>query len=287
MASNVYPVELASSPSSIGKSINAVSANTLYYSNSNFTAGTYTVSCVSSTIAYFTFWSNNNVIVSSQTLSGTATVNVGQDATSISVYTSTGSNIPVNFQLTGLSLSPYSGTVITLTNSQTYTETGKCYAVVVGGGRSGNSGSANAGGSGGASGGISSGVIYLNGSTSVIIGAPNGTTTFGNISAESGGTGAGGGGGFSNANVPQTGTASIPSPFTFVKTGTTGGGGGSTLNSSGAGAGSGIGTGGAGGPAGSGGGNGSGYGAGGGAGGGFPASPGGSGTQGVVYLIKA
>jgi hypothetical protein len=292
MALNVFPVASSASGGSdtLAKTVSVVSPYTLTYGSGSFSPGTYTITCASSTIATVSFFSNNALIGTAVTAAGTVIFNLGSAADSVSVITNTGSNIPVNIQLTGSAVTTSnSGTLVTLTNSQTYTDTGRAYVVVVGGGQNGGNAGQNTGAAGGASGGITSGIVGLTGSTSVIIGAAGGSTSIGNVVANSGGTGSGAGGFGANGNA-GSGTASIVPTYTFVKNGTTGGGGGSGFNIAGSGAGSGIGTGGNGGyfqGSGSGGkdGNsGSGYGAGGGGAGQF--GTGGSGTQGVVYLIK-
>jgi len=295
MATTVFPEPSAASGGSdtLAKTISVASPMTPTYGSGTFSPGTYTITCASSTIATVSFFGSNNALIGTAvTASGTVLFNLASAATSVSVFTNTGSNIVVNIQLTGSAItSATSGTLVTLTNSQTYTETGRAYAVVVAGGANGNAGNNANAGNGGVSGGITSGIVGLTGSTAVIIGAGGGgSTSIGNITANTGGTGSGAGGGSSwTYNSSTVGSASSVPEYTFVKNGTTGGGGGTSVNIGRAGGGSGIGTGGQGAGGNTGGaGAGSGYGAGGGAGS-LPnagGDAGGAGSQGVVYLIK-
>lgn len=301
---------------------------TLYSVTQNFGRGVYTISCVSSTIAKVDFFDATGPIGSTAvTSAGTVSYNLSSPATGFFIYIDTGSSILVSISQTSntVPISGISGTLDTLTNSQTYTQTGSSYVLVVGAGGGGGSGY-DVGGMGGGSGGVIGGFQKLNGNVSVTIGtggnggvgyassgSGGGATVFGNITANGGGPGnranggtaagnnvgnggsageGGGRGGAGNStNVGGFAAASPASPLPFVKIGTTGGGGGGVLSGNnlagGSGAGSGIGTGGNGGTQSNNGNSGTGYGAGGGGGGGTGNSiSGGSGSQGVVYVLR-
>lgn len=322
MSVNVFPTPVTT----FGKNFNITvpNANTLYAATTNIVAGLYRVTCASGTITNLAFFDGSTLLGTATTSSGTVDFNLGTKATKITVYTNTGSNIIVTatFLAEAIAINA-SGTLDTLTTTQTYTQTGPAYVVVVGGGGGGGSSNAGGAGGGGGSGGVNSGYILLTGSTSVTIGAfgvgspsgtngtgtTGGTTTIGSISATGGtggayggdpsnnsGGGAGGtpgggagGGAQSDGNPGQNGTASSAPTFLFVKTGTTGGGGGGGQTATSSGAGSGIGTGGRGGR-----GTygaelptaGTGYGAGGGGAGRFYSGAGANGAPGVVYVLR-
>lgn len=315
MAISVFPI-----PSSGGGvnafTIPATAASTLYSSAFAVAKGVYTITTSpSSAIAVIDFWSGNTFIGTTRTTSGTVTYNLGTAADLIYVTVDTANtNVTMTLVANAAIVTGLSGTLDTLTTTQTYTQTGKAYVVVVGGGGGGmgnmfgNFGS----GCGGGGGGLLASPVTLNGSTSVVIGAggtagtggnptPNvnanagGTTTFGTLTANGGGagnyasgngsTGTSGGtpSGYPWYNAAASGSQNEAgqnaNPANFVKTGNNGGGGGY----SGAGRGSGIGTGGGG--AGS---AGTGYGAGGGGVGSNSnaATTGGAGTAGVVYVLR-
>jgi hypothetical protein len=310
MAISVFPV-----PSSSGGvsafTISATSAATLYSSAFTVAKGVYTITTSpTSAVAVVDFWSGNTFLGQTRTTSGTVTYNLGTAADLIYVTVDTGNtNVTLTLVANSAIVSGISGTLDTLTSTQTYTQTGKAYAVIVGGGGGGmgNMFGNNGGGGGGGGGGLLATPITLTGSTAVTIGAagiagtggnpnPNvnanagGATTFGNFTANGGGGGVregGGGGGtpsgysWYNANAngsKDIGGANI-NPATFIINGNNGGGGGY----GGAGRGTNIGTGGGGNSS-----PGTGYGAG---GGGFgnnnnAAGTGGNGTAGVVYVLR-
>jgi hypothetical protein len=175
MASNVFPVAASgsSSASTLAKTATAVAANTIYQVTTPVTAGTYSISCVSSTITIMEFYSGTTLLGTATTVSGTVSFNLASDATSYRFYTNTGSNIVVSLQLTGNSLAPVSGTLDTITTStNTYSANGSVYAVAVGaGGGGGGSGfGANSGGGGG-SGGVTGSILILTSPTVITIGA--------------------------------------------------------------------------------------------------------------------
>lgn len=310
MAISVFPV--ASSAGGVSAyTVSAASAATLYSSAFTVPKGVYTIQTSPSTsIAVVDFWSGNTYIGTTKTTSGTVTYNLGTAADLIYVTVNTAdTNVTLTLVANATIVSGLSGTLDTLTTTQTYTQTGKAYAVIVGGGGGGmgNMFGNNVGGGGGGGGGLLATPVYLNGSTSVVIGAAGNAGTGGNpnpnTNANAGGatsfggfTANGGGGGVRNGNIAggtpsgypwynaaATGSLDVAgenaNPANFVKTGNNGGGGGY----SGAGRGSGIGTGGGG--SGS---NGTGYGAGGGgySNGANAASTGGNGTAGVVYVLR-
>jgi hypothetical protein len=315
MAISVFPAASASSGTTpnFAQTFTADSANTIYLATASLSVGTYTITCVSSTIARVTFLNGNAEIVTANTASGTVTVNLATPATGISYLTNTGTSVVISITLTGspITATAPSGTLETITTSQTpYTRTGKAYVVVVGAGGNGGGGSANGGysGGGGGSGGVSSSYMQLTGNINIVIGAisatnvrgSGGATSIGALTVNGGGPGdtqngggsagspgGGGGGNGAQGNSGQNGGgASTASAYNFAVSGTTGGGGGGSAGGNGSGAGSGIGTGGSGrnNTNGSGFNNANGYGAGG--AGSWPGNnqyP--TGTPGVVYVV--
>jgi hypothetical protein len=318
MATTVFPVAVASSSGSVSAyTIPAAAASTLYSSAFAVAKGVYTITTSpSNSVAVIDFWSGNTYIGTTRTVSGTVTYNLGTAADLIYVTVNTAdTNVTLTLVANAAIVSGVSGTLDTLTTSQTYTQTGKAYVVVVGGGgggmgnQFGNFGS----GCGGGGGGLLASPVTLSGSTSVVIGArgnagtggnptPNvaanagGATTFGTLTANGGSggnyasgnqsTGTSGGtpsGYITDTSATATGSQNIggqnSNPANFVVSGNNGGGGGY----GGAGRGNGIGTGGGG--AGS---AGTGYGAGGGGVGSNSnaATTGGVGTAGVVYVLR-
>lgn len=286
MAISQFPPSKASSSATVAAT--AVAAEQIYYIESAFVAGIYNITCVASTVATITFYDNSNPLTTVSTVSGAVSVNLGTPATHISYSTDTGSNVQILLTLVGVPLaSGVSGVLDTVTSSGTYSYTGRAAIVLVGAGYNGGGGyvdhaSRYEGGAGGASGGVS-GPYYveLTGSHSVTIGAaPGGNTSFLTYTTDSTGRGSGGGAGGGNGAVSADGTPVIP--------GTTGGGGGGKRwykPGPGVGGGdSGIGKGGNGGSN-SPGGAGTGYGAGGGGGSGS-GRPGGTGSQGALYIVK-
>lgn len=278
----------------------ATSPNVLYRTSVSLSAGIYSVTCVSTTIAKVTFYNGTTPLTTATTVTGSTTINLGQSATSILYWVDTGTDINISMTLTGTPLaSGVSGTLDTITASGTYTGTGYGFALVVSGGQRGYSGWTYSGYAAGGAGGSSGGVVgpfavTLTGSMSVTVGAAGigsdgalgGSSTFAGQTATCGGTGSGAGGPGNNQGTRPGSASSNGVP---VINGTTGGGGGGlgSLNgNAGAGGGNGvIGTGGNGGSN-TAGYNGSGYGAGGGGGGAGPGYGPGGATQGVVYVIR-
>ena len=295
MAQSVFPAP-AAAPSSIGKTVVSATASQIaYQSNVSLIVGTYTITCVSSTIAYVTFFaSNGSVIGSTNTTSGTVTYNLATEATKIHYYTNTGSDVVVSIQLTGIGLvtSAVSGTLDTITTTGSYATTGNLYVVAWGGGGAGSQSSSGANGAGGSTGNIAEGLIVTTSATTVTLGAggvgtnaSGGSTTFGGFLTATGGASTGASSSYPLRRFVKNG---------FPGTGGTGcrdlGGGGTAGRSDGtAGVGS-IGVGGNGGSQASRNGtNATGYASGGGAGGfldGTAAGTGGNGTQGIVYVLR-
>ncbi len=312
MATTVFPAQSAAS----GVNANTVTstiANTLYSSALSLSKGVYQITTSpTSSVAVVDFWSGNTYIGSATTISGTVTYNLATSADTIYFTTTSNStNITITLVANAAIVAGVSGTLDTLTNSQTYTQTGKAYVLVVGGGGGGmGSMFGNFGqGGGGGGGGLLASPYLLTGNTSVVIGAggtpgtggnpnPNisanagGATVFGNLTANGGGGGIKNGGGSAgtpsgyvgtngtaNGGTGDQGGGSNSNPYPFVKTGNNGGGNGG---------GSGIGTGGnAPGDTYSNGNAGTGYGAGGGGkGNSNAATQGGAGTAGVVYVLR-
>lgn len=316
MGSAVFPVAVQSSTPN-ANTITCATANTLYSASFNVAAGSYTLTCVSSTIATIEFFNSSGQIAKATTASGTVSFTLTTPATRFTIFTNTGSNIICTLTFTGGIVTGSTSAVEVLTTSGTYTGTspsGYAYVAVVGAGGGGGGGSNGSRGGGGGSGGISTAYVPLTGSISYTIGTggiggnrgqnagTNGTdgnaTTFGNITANGGAGGVqgasgalGGTGTFSNGGIGGgTAGATTAMIWTFLKSGTTGGGGqGDSSGGVTNGAGSGIGTGGAGAAYGSLAADGSGYGAGGGggsAGSNWGPKTGGDGAPGVVYLLK-
>lgn len=315
MGIQTFPPQVASTAST--QFVGAASPLTLYDADIDLEPGVYEVSCVSTTVTYFYLLSaSNDLILQSQTTSGTVTIVLAQPAARIFYYTNTGSSVTVGITLTGLNLptGAFSGTLDTITASGNYNSLGSAWVYGVAGGSGGNGQSAGNffGGNGGKGGGrIEPQIVQINSSTAVVIGAggtgsttnvftgnSGGSTSFGNLTANANtnssgnNTGATGGGG-SNFNTAGNGAAPAAPRPVFMNGGSNGGGGGGSGNGiNGNGGAGGIGTGGMGGR-GDGSNNGlngfpgSGYGAGGGGGGnGNAVGTGGDGTQGVVYVLR-
>lgn len=305
MAFSVFPAPTTSSAAT--QFVTAASANTLYDAAVDLSAGVYEITCVSTTITYFTLLGPSGVVTKSQTSSGTVTVVLASDVNRALFWTNTGTNVSIGFTLTGLDLptSGLSGTLDTITTTGNYNTLGTAWVYGIAGGSGGvTSNSVDVGGSGGRGGGlIEAQVVYINAPVAVTIGAggaastAGGSTSFGNLTAtanfNSGGSAsAANGGGGSMYQTASNGTVSgntFAKPVFWATAGNGGGGGGSANGVPGVGAAGGLGRGGNGGlkASSTAGNSGTGYGAGGGGGGGGGAtSPGGSGSQGVVYVLR-
>jgi hypothetical protein len=257
----------------------------------SLTPGTWRFSCTSGTVCTINlFDASRTAITSGSTSSGVLDIVIasGTTATQLTASINTGTDVVVTITKLGVTLNTAtSGSLQTITSTTNLSSTGLAYVVVVGGGNGGGNFAPGGFGRGGNSAGVSSGVIALNGSTTVTIGAGGGTTSVGGITSSPGSTGFGAGSVWDFGSRGSGALASNSSPYTFLVSGTTGGGGncsdspGKTI-----GAGSGIGTGGTGvgtsqtNAAAS---AGTGYGSG---GGGASYGPAGAGAPGVVYLLN-
>jgi hypothetical protein len=268
-------------------------------------------------LAHKVFYQAHNgttLVASGYTTGATATFVLSQSCNKITLWSSSipaGSTLSATFVLSStiLSATNFSGaTVDTITASGNYNLTGSAYVLCVGGGQGGGNSSSNNGygGSGGSAGELKGGAFALSGTYAVTIGAAGvgnnsrdtlgnagGVTNFGNLVSAAGGsesayTGIKGGGSGGNSWAGYPGQVQ-PNPLKSVKSGNNGSGaggsGGAGLGPSNAPGGSGIGTGGVGGNQAAGGAA-SGYGGGGGGAGHNYGNPGGSGTQGVIYVVR-
>lgn len=304
--------QLGTAAASSGSGVNATgltvtTPNTFYKATGTFPAGVYSLVWTGGGTGEVEFWNGNTPLGSTKGSTG-LNYNLASAATSVNFTSSVATTL--NLTLISNIVSPVSGTLYTYTSTGTVNQVGQGYAILVAGGRGGDGSNGSSGAGGGASGGVIGGQVYSTGSMTVTIGAggnggtgggsygsanggnSGGSTTFGNLTATSGGPGSG---------SPSSSAVSISQYF--PNTGTTGGGGngGGAFNGGGNinGTGSGIGTGGTAGAtqnaynAGGNGSAGTGYGAGGGAGGGgtggygayYAGGNGGSGTAGVMYLV--
>lgn len=264
MAIQVFPTP-STDAGADAYSVTATTANVLYAFNNTteLIVGVYTITSPATVVAKIFFYNGANTSFANvSTVSGTVDFNLATQPTEVAFFTSAGTSVPIVFTYKAEPVTTVtSGTLDTLTNTQTYTETGPAFAIIVGGGGGGaGNRQLNIGGydgSGGASGGVQGIEEYLTGSTTVTIGTAGnggtsangnagGATTFGNTTSNGGG----GGNVYGNASTAGTpgggsnGSTSTASIYTFVVSGTTGGGG---SGASGIGRGSGIGTGGNGG----------------------------------------
>jgi hypothetical protein len=303
MSIQLFPIPSTSSVT--GKAYQVPLANTKYKLSNSFGSGIYTITCPVGIIATVTFDSDTSV-TTAVTVNQTITINLATDATSVYVSVDTGTDtvVAINQTATSLPGTTISGTLDTITSTNTYNQTGKLYVLAVGGGQGGGwagwSGDDKVSGIGGAYGKMSAGIFYTNNATSITVGSggtvkasknvgpnrhgnPGGTTSFGNLlTAAGGGTNDNVGAG-NNSNT-NGGAGSAQSSIALdITNGTNGGGGGGGSGygnygspptaDGGSGAGSGVGTGGNGGNSGNGnttanaGNAATGYGAGGGGGG--------------------
>lgn len=315
MATSIFP---SPTLSTINKDYFTIAAaNTQYKYTDTFGTGVYRLTSGSSgVVGTFIFYDGSSVIGTGTTSSGTVDFNLGTAATAIIMYANTGTNNQFAIEKVGDSatVNALSGTLDTLTNSQTYNQTGLLAVIAVGGGAGGGGTYelTNAGGAGGGGGAVATYIGYVNTATTVTIGAQGnggpangngndgnakgnsgGQTSFGTLAIAAGGVagnfwGDGGGGQGGGPNIGAAGSGPVISnPFLSVKSGTNGGGGGGGRpNVGGTGGGSGIGTGGAGGNTNVAAGAGTGYGAGGGGGRTNTVQVGAAGSPGVVYVLR-
>jgi hypothetical protein len=321
MAISVFPTPITSVVD-VTSFVTIAAANTLYETVTPIPAGTYTITCPAANVANVQFLSGATQLASGATVSGTVNVTISSDATSIMIWTLSGTDILVGFKKTGNTLSnAFSGTYNTHTSDATITAPGLFYFTVVGagGGGGGRFNTAPSAGGGGGSGGVYNvGPVTVTSTYNVSIGTAgtgaSGTTgNSGNAttltiaggstytsngggggtlgSGGAGGTpGGGNGGAGSQSFIGGGGGASAAMSPTYVGSGnilgTTGGGAGGGDGGAAVGGGSGIGTGGSGGPSGGTPGAGTGFGSGGGGAASNGNNTGGSGTPGVVYAVK-
>jgi hypothetical protein len=176
MAISVFPAPVTSSINA--SSITATAANTMYAALLALEPSIYTITCASSTIAKLEFYSGvNTLITSTETVSGTVTINLASTADRVRLWTDTGSSIVVTITKTAAALTNnFSGTLDTVTTvgSSTYTGTstsGYGYAILSGGGGSGGGSTGSARAGGGGAGGLAEKLVQLTGSMAVVIGA--------------------------------------------------------------------------------------------------------------------
>lgn len=217
MAIEIFPVPVESTINA--NSITATSPHTLYQGLVDLQPAIYTITCINSTIAKIQLYSGNSTLVTTtETVSGTVTINLGTAVDRVRVWTDTGSNVVVTFTKIADALSGITGTLDIVTSTGTYTGTstsGYAYAVLVGGGGGGggnqwNRGTASSGGSGG----VCSKYIQLTGSMAVTIGSAGtggigatGIGTSGGTSTFAGMSAGGGQGGEYGTNPDSTPTA--------------------------------------------------------------------------------
>lgn len=241
--------------------VDATATNTVYAQNLNLSAAIYTVSCISSSTAIVDFWaSDNSLITSVTTVSGTTTANLTGPCSRITYRVTSGTNVRIAIQLTGSFVgSGTTGTLDTVTSSGTYTPAapGIAKVVIIGGGAGGFNGGQSGqygvvnGGAGGGSGYANILDMQLTGNAiSVTLGAggaaggAGGTTTFtgftaaggsGSTGGSNGGAGGGidvngypygGGGGGANGSPGSGVSIALLSPYVV----STGGGGGFAAN---------------------------------------------------------
>jgi len=295
MASLIYPQPLESSGSTVNTTYWTIPVTrTQYKSNVVLSPGIYQITTYpTSTIAYVEFYDTNDLnTLSTQTASGTVSVNIADTTAYMIIYTNGSDNTLVGITLTGLSGSYFptiSGTLDTITSSGTYNQTGMLYVLVVGGGGGGGGAGGGAYGFlGGGSGGISGKLIKTTTATTVTVGSAGtangngggnsgGATSFGNYLTANGGVYGSGGspGGGNSGGSNYNGNVAL-NLWQSIKSGTTGPGADYWNNAPDTGGGIGQG--------GQRGGAASGYGAGG--GGGNYSGSGGPGSPGVIYVIR-
>jgi hypothetical protein len=217
MSIEIFPVPVTSSINA--NSITAASPHTLYQASIDLESAIYTIDCINTTVAKIQLFSGNSTLVTTtETISGTVTINLGTAVDRVRVWTDTGSNVVVTFTKIANALTNVTGTLDTITSTGTYTGTstsGYGYAVLVGGGGGGggnqwNRGSASSGGSGG----VCSKFLQLTGSMAVTIGSAGsagigatGVGTSGGTSTFAGMSAGGGQGGSFGTNPDSTPTA--------------------------------------------------------------------------------
>jgi hypothetical protein len=241
----------AESSSVNAKVFQIAEAYTTYEINDTFAAGGYTVTTSPSTSqVQVQFLDASSILSDSTTVSGTVSVSIASDATRLLIKDTSGATnttVTITYTSTNASGAEISGTLDTLTNTQTYNQTGLLYVLAVGGGGGGacsadNNNNFSAGGGGGA-GGVSGGLTFVNTSTSITVGSAGtgsintqangnagGNTSFGNLFSVTGGTGGAaggisqgsGGGGGGAGGSPGGGTGGLGASQPFGRNSTTG-----------------------------------------------------------------
>lgn len=198
MAISQIPAPQSSSASSLF--INAASKDVPYRSTAKLNPGVYVITTPSAKQARVDFIDSSQVILTTTTVSGSAIAALTSQASAVVVTAVTDANTDVQIEFSGTRLTANTGTLVSLTSSQTYTPPGPSFVIacVVGGGGGGGAGAnASGGGGGGGSGRVTVQRLFLDGSpVSVTVGAggalssAGGTTTFGSVSANGGSPGA-------------------------------------------------------------------------------------------------
>lgn len=212
MAIQIFPQQISLSDQLIDGSfsVNLTEANKKYFFENNFVLnGIYNITCPSSIEVSFqpvvssstkTYSSVADII---KTLSGSAQTTIDQSYDSAFISCDSGSNVAVAFELVGIASSESvssTQTIESITNTQTYNQTGKALIMIIGAGSGGASGitpqSWGAGGPGGRGGNSGTAkVLYqqINSPVPITIGSggsfpagAGGSTTFGNITADGG-----------------------------------------------------------------------------------------------------
>jgi hypothetical protein len=225
MGLSVFPVAVDSSGGATTQYVTAASSATMYSATIALDPGIYTITCISSTVAYVEFWNSSTYIGKATTYLGSTSYNLATAATKVYYYTNTGSSVSIGIALTGTNVSgSSSGTLYTITANQTFTQTGVGYVILAGGGGGGGGGMnssqySSTGGGGGSGGFIDAGYITLTGNLPVVIGgsgsggAAGGTSgTSGTLTSIAGNSAGGGGGGTggSGYNSGPGGSAGSP-----------------------------------------------------------------------------
>jgi hypothetical protein len=217
VAIEIFPVPVESTINA--NSITATSPHTLYQGLVDLQPAIYTITCINSTIAKIQLFSGNSTLVTTtETVTGTVTINLGTAVDRVRVWTNTGSDVVVTFTKIAAALSGITGTIDIVTSTGTYTGTstsGYGYAVLVGGGGGGGGNQWNrSGASSGGAGGVCSKFVQLTGSMAVTIGSAGsagigitGVGTSGGTSTFAGMSAGGGQGGSFGTNPDSTPTA--------------------------------------------------------------------------------
>lgn len=194
MASSVYPIPSGgAATTTFGQQTTVPAAGNLYKFTLALGAGVYNIACISSTVATITFLNGSSEITTVTTTSGAVTATLSTASTHAVVSINTGTNIDITFTQTKVLLpnGAPSGTLYTITSTQTFTGRGKAWVCLVGGGDGGNGGYPyqSSGGSGGASGYVHSGIITLTEDVLVTIGTAGTGGTRNNNQANNGNAG--------------------------------------------------------------------------------------------------